>query len=121
MTAADEMVQKVAASIEATYGDPVWGLKADTKDVARDAGEAIGVDLSEEALDRIGEALWNWQSDQPSPFTEGLVSLVEDGLAPGTTIPVAEIAGAGETEAWEMRQARFLLEQIEAEVRRASS
>lgn len=101
----------VANSIRETYSGP-WGLKASSADVIHDVGKALGVDIDLEVESALGDELWDWESEQPSPFTEGLSSLVTDGLAPGSTVPTAEIAGDDETSEWEVRRARFILDAL---------
>lgn len=98
-------VATVTQSIRETYSGP-WGLKASSDDVIHDAAKALGLDVD---TDGLGDRLWDWTCDQPSPFTEGLASLVDDGLQVGAVVPTAEIAGEADTATWETRQAQFVL------------
>jgi hypothetical protein len=110
----DDEAQVTAAleCIEKTYSGP-WGLKASSEDVVRDLAKASGCDFDEPTLDALGEALWNWEGENESPLIAGLSALIDDGLKPGTTVPVAEVAGDGETSEWEVRRAKFLLDLIQ--------
>lgn len=109
----DGKVLVVANAVRETYSGP-WGLKASSADVIHDVCKALGVDIDAEVEWALGDELWDWESEQPSPLAEGLSSLVADGLAPGSTVPTAEIAGDGETNEWEVRRARFILAALAA-------
>lgn len=105
-------VQLVCKAIDEVYEGP-WGLKASPRDVVSAVTKALYMSLDYESEGTVADRLWEWQCEQPSPLTQGLVSMVEDGLQPGTTVPLAEVAGDGETQEWAQAQARFIIDVIQ--------
>lgn len=114
-----ELVQKVRGVIDRAY-DPDFskGFAPDSRDLIHYATEVLSIQLSLSDEEELGEQLYEWECNAPSPFTQGLESLITDGLQPGSTVPNAEIAGNAETETWELQQAKFVLDIIEAQVER---
>lgn len=109
-------VEKANAGLDECFSGP-WGDKASEEDVVWSVAHALGLSAdfgtTRDEYAPLAEALYEWEGGNESPLVAGLSQMITDGLQPGATVPVEEVAGELETASWEARQTAFILDLLQ--------